>query len=632
MPVDSVTSLIELLRRFELLSTAQLDELKRDSSSETDDPRTLAEGLVQRGWLTSFQVKRLFQDRAKDLVLGNYVLLDQLGQGGMGQVYKARHRRMGRIVAVKVIARGQVSNPSAVSRFQREIEAAAQLEHPHVVRAYDADKAGDVHFFVMEYVEGIDLGKLVQRDGPLPVEQACDYIRQAALGLQHAHERGLVHRDIKPANLLLATRENVVKVLDLGLARLDPLGEGAAGSPALTRDGALMGTPDFIAPEQARDAHTADIRADLYSLGCTFYFLLTGQVPFPGGSLTQKLLKQQLESPAPLEQLRPDVSSLVAAVVHRLMAKDPRDRYQSPAEAALALTRLAQGATLDTSSGTEKAALVPSLPFNTRCLRDTLSESEKPTPLSDTPRALPSASSEDLANAFPNPATPPPGRLPSRRILVLVAGGILLLALSVLLAGKLRPSLPDTSNGGNSEPLVPESPEQAIAAFRQCGAEITLASHNPDAPVVRLDGTGSSIRDADLAHLRALPKLEQLFLYETAVSDAGLAHLNGLTSLRLLGLSKTRITDAGLANLRDLTQLQVLWLGETEITDAGVAELAALTQLRRLNLGGTRITDGGLQRLHPLRQLRTLDLSHTKVSEEAIQKLQVALPALKVLR
>jgi hypothetical protein len=185
----------------------------------------------------------------------------------------------------------------------------------------------------MEYVDGIDLARLVRESGPLPVEQACAYIRQAALGLQHAHERGMVHRDIKPSNLLLMMKEGQVKVLDMGVARL-ATGPADETANSLTEDGAVVGTPDYAAPEQIRRPHEADIRADLYSLGCTFYFLLTGRPPFPGVTLGEKLLKHQLDEPEPVEKLNPEVPREVAAIIRRLMAKRPEDRYQTPAELA----------------------------------------------------------------------------------------------------------------------------------------------------------------------------------------------------------------------------------------------------------------------------------------------------------
>jgi formylglycine-generating enzyme required for sulfatase activity/tRNA A-37 threonylcarbamoyl transferase component Bud32 len=266
---------------------------------------------------------------------GRYRLLEKLGEGGMGAVYKARDARLGRVVALKVIRRELLAHPDAARRFLREVRAAAQLSHPNVVHALDAGEAGGTHFLALEFVEGADLATLVRQRGPLPVELARDCVRQAALGLQHAFERGLVHRDVKPSNLLL-TRDGQVKVLDLGLARRHQADEGEA-STTLTREGAVMGTLDYIAPEQALDAHSADIRADLYSLGCTLYFLLTGRVPFPGGSATEKLLKHQLEEPEPVERLRPGLPPAVAAVVRNLMAKRPEDRYRTPAELAAAL-------------------------------------------------------------------------------------------------------------------------------------------------------------------------------------------------------------------------------------------------------------------------------------------------------
>jgi serine/threonine protein kinase len=267
----------------------------------------------------------------------------------MGVVFKAEDS-LGRLVALKVIRDERLAHPEALRRFHREVRAAAQMAHPNVVYAHDAGQVGGTPFFVMEYVEGTDLAQLVAQLGPLPVAEACEYTRQAALGLRHAHQRGLVHRDIKPSNLLL-TSKGVVKVLDLGLARLFESDPTQPTSTELTAEGAVIGTPDFIAPEQALDARSADIRSDLYSLGSTLYFLLTGRPPFPGGSLAQKLLKHQLHDPTPVERLRPEVPPGVAAVVRRLMAKRPRDRYQTPGEAAQALAgAAASGAPRDSTS------------------------------------------------------------------------------------------------------------------------------------------------------------------------------------------------------------------------------------------------------------------------------------------
>ncbi|MBY0522718.1 MAG: protein kinase [Gemmataceae bacterium] len=355
MPIETATSLVDTLRQLQLLEPAQLAELSQ-SAARFADPSALAKELLQRSWLTPYQVNQLLQGKGNELVLGQYVLLERIGEGGMGQVFKAWQRRMNRVVALKVIRKDKLSNPEAVKRFHREIQAAAQLSHPNVVVAYDADQVAGTHFFVMEFVEGTDLAQMVRQSGPLPAVFACDYIRQAALGLQHAHEKGLVHRDIKPSNLLVAwaasrnvrvgaparaqaesTGRPVVKILDMGLARLEGNDDEDATSQ-LTQEGSVMGTVDYLAPEQAQNARLADIRSDIYALGCTFYYLLTGRVPFPGGSATEKLLKHRLDVPDAVEKVCPAVPAGVGAVLRKMIAKRPEDRYQTPAEVADALS------------------------------------------------------------------------------------------------------------------------------------------------------------------------------------------------------------------------------------------------------------------------------------------------------
>ncbi|HWG47180.1 MAG TPA: bifunctional serine/threonine-protein kinase/formylglycine-generating enzyme family protein [Gemmataceae bacterium] len=339
MTIASARSLVEILSRGKLLEPDQLAELIRTLPARPADPLSLARELLQRGWLTPYQINQLFQGRAADLVLGHYVLLERLGEGGMGQVFKAREQRLGRIVALKIL-RKELVKPDLIRRFHQEIQAAARLSHPNVVHAYDAEQVGDAHIFAMEYIAGIDLSRLIKQSGSLPVPQACEYIRQAALGLQHIHEHGMVHRDIKPANLIRATHGEVIKILDMGLARL--LDDDADEAPAtkLTRLGVVMGTIDYIAPEQALNSHRADIRSDLYSLGCTFYFLLTARVPFPLDEPMAKLLAHQCDEAVAVEQLRPEVPARVLAIVGKLMAKRPDERYQTPAELVLDLAAL----------------------------------------------------------------------------------------------------------------------------------------------------------------------------------------------------------------------------------------------------------------------------------------------------
>jgi serine/threonine protein kinase len=324
---------LERLRASGLLDEAQLQQAQALPETKDADPRGVARALVQRGWLTVYQANLLAQGRLSELKVGPYRVLDRLGEGAMGQVFKARHTTMGRLVALKVIRPEKLKSPQAVQRFYQEVQAAARLHHPNIVLAFDVGEDQDAHYFAMELVDGKDLAQVVRQNGPLPVVQACAYIRQAALGLQHAHERGLVHRDVKPSNLLLS-KDGVVKLLDLGLARLD---DGSARQRQLTQLGQVMGTPDYLAPEQAVDPRKVDVRADLYSLGGTLYFLLTGRPPYQADTLTQLLLKHQTEEPAPLRVARPDVPAALEALVRKLMAKRPEDRFQSPAEVVAAL-------------------------------------------------------------------------------------------------------------------------------------------------------------------------------------------------------------------------------------------------------------------------------------------------------
>ncbi len=258
-----------------------------------------------------------------------YRLLRLLGQGGMGTVYEAEHRLMQRAVALKVINRAFTANSTAVERFQREVRGAARLSHPNIVQAFDAENVGDTHFLVMEYIAGTTLARLVKERGPLPLVEACEYIRQAALGLQHAHERGMVHRDIKPENLIL-TEGGTVKVLDFGLASLT----AEIRPEGLTAENAVMGTPEYMAPEQAEDARSADIRADVYSLGCTLYYLVTGQAPYPATTPLRKILAHREQ---PIPSMR-ELPAGLAAVLRRMLAKQPQQRYQTPGEVAEALT------------------------------------------------------------------------------------------------------------------------------------------------------------------------------------------------------------------------------------------------------------------------------------------------------
>ena len=308
----------------------------------------LARLIFQKGLLTKFQTQMVYQGKIRSLVLGNYVILDHLGHGGMGEVYKARHKRMDRNVALKMLPAAATRSPEALQRFQREAKAAARLSHPNIVTAYDADEAQGRHFLVMEYVEGQNLASTISKQGALPVAVAVDFILQVAGALDYAHGQGIIHRDIKPANLLLSSPlaragrgaggegdRPVVKILDMGLARIeDTVG---AADKGLTNSGQVMGTLDYMAPEQALDIRRADRRADIYSLGCAFYYLLTGHPPYHGETITQKILAHR-EQPIPsLRSARPDVPEPLDAIFQKMLAKEPAARYQTMAEVVTAL-------------------------------------------------------------------------------------------------------------------------------------------------------------------------------------------------------------------------------------------------------------------------------------------------------
>ena len=355
----SVENFLKHLTDSGILSLDDINRLdaKIPREKRTQDAGDLARDLVRQNKLTQFQARALYQGKPKGLVLGNYILLDKIGAGGMGMVFKAQHRRMKRLVAVKVLPQAAVKDPNLVKRFRREVEAAAKLTHPNIVAAYDADEFNGTHFLVMEFVEGVDLAKYVKDHGPLPVEKALDYVLQAARGLEHAHAQGIVHRDIKPANLLL-DKQNAIKILDMGLARIQEVAKPALPideEAALTGMGNLMGTVDFMSPEQALDSRQADHLSDLYSLAGTLHFLLTGKPMFAGATIMARIMAHR-ETPVPsLRAARQDVPPEVDIIFQRLAAKKKEDRYPSATELIRDLTHWQNVAPPANSSGGENA-------------------------------------------------------------------------------------------------------------------------------------------------------------------------------------------------------------------------------------------------------------------------------------
>ena len=329
MALTTPQSFLELLERSKLLDADQLAEARR-AARKADGAMALAKSLVGRGLLTRWQASRLLAGRSS-FFLGKYKLIDLLGLGGVGQVFVAQHKTMNRSVALQIITKPLGRDPAALEQFITEVRAVAALDHPNIVHAYDIDSEGDRYYLVMELVDGRDLQRIVDAEGPLDFERAADYIRQAADGLAHAHGRGLIHCDVKPANLLV-NKQGVVKILGMGMARLigrDP--------EATSDDESLPDAVDYLAPEQAVGGADVDHRADVYSLGCTLYFLLTGSPPFPEGTPEERMERHRTAEPRPIADFRAEVPEELVSVCARMMAKAPDDRLESAGEVSQAL-------------------------------------------------------------------------------------------------------------------------------------------------------------------------------------------------------------------------------------------------------------------------------------------------------
>ena len=332
-------TVVDLVRRSKLIEPDELESALADCR-QSHDGELPAEGpavlqyLLQAGLLTSWQCEQFAAGKAKGFFLSKYKLLAHIGSGGMSSVYLAEHQLMRQRRAVKVLPRRLVEEATYLTRFYREAEAIAKLDHPNIVRAYDVDHDGDLHYLVMEYVPGENLQALVKRNGPVDFSDCARFTLAACDALEYAHQSGVVHRDIKPSNLLL-DKAGVVKLLDLGLARFSD--ENADASLTNADQGAVMGTADYLAPEQAIDSHAAGPPADLYGLGCTLYFLLTGHAPFTEGSVTQRILNHQNRMPPEIQQDRPDCPRALSDICWRMIQKKPQDRYPSAAAAGQAL-------------------------------------------------------------------------------------------------------------------------------------------------------------------------------------------------------------------------------------------------------------------------------------------------------
>ncbi|HYT91301.1 MAG TPA: protein kinase [Gemmataceae bacterium] len=537
--------------------------------------------------------------------IGAYRILEVLGTGGMGVVYQAEDTVLKRTVALKVMTPQAAARPAARERFLREAQAAAALEHEHIITIYQVGEQRGVPFLAMPCLKGESLEARLRRDGPLPVPEVLRLGRQIALGLAAAHAKGLIHRDVKPANIWLEAGSGRVKILDFGLAR--PFEDDAH----LTDSGMIIGTPAYMAPEQARGEEMGP-RGDLFSLGIVLYRICTGELPFRGNHSLGVLTALATQTPRPLRELNPAVPPALAELVMQLLAKEPTERPASAREVADRLQAL---------------------------------ERSHPGPPSSPTAVLP-----------PTVATRSRERSTGWRRGLLVG----LLALAVLLPlgyffGPWRNPSIDNKGSFNGHIKGPkekdrgtEPPAKNVAPPDKRKAAEWALSRNPGGITVRvknkkpvtiravqdfpkeefelagtLDLQGPQVGDDDLErHYASLTQLASLNLYGTKVSSAGLVHLKGLTQLIGLNLCGTRVGDDGLAHLRGLTNLQELALADTEVGDAGLIHLKGLTQLVDLHLGRTQITDVGLSRLQGLTRLTKLNLCQTRLRGSGLAHLK----------
>ena len=327
----SIKELLKNLTESDLLSDEEIRSIHDSIGSRPDvkSAESFARELVRQDHLTKLQAAAVLKGKTKNLVFGEYVVLEKVGSGGMGQVFKARHRPTGKLVAVKVLSADAVKNRRLIERFKKEARAVARLKHPNIVRAYEAGKINRIRYLVMEYVEGENMLVRVKRKGPLPVDECIRSVLEAARGLDYAHQKGVIHRDIKPSNLLRDRSTARVKVLDMGLARVDEPDEDEI---RLTMPGQMLGTARFMSPEQVEDARKADVRSDVYSLGCTLYFLMRSKAPYSGETVAHTLMAH-VSAPIPdLCKKRPDAPKWLGDVFQKMLAKKPRDRFQTMGE------------------------------------------------------------------------------------------------------------------------------------------------------------------------------------------------------------------------------------------------------------------------------------------------------------
>lgn len=596
------------------------------------DAQELAKRLVREGLLTHYQASMIYQGRGSHLVLGEYAIQSKLGAGGMGLVFKALHRSMHRAVALKILPKSAVNSDELVRRFQREMRALARLSHVNIVAALDASKSKGVHYLVMEYVEGKDLAGIVQQQGPLSVSEAVNCLLQAAKGLQYAHSRGITHRDIKPSNLLL-NHVGCVKILDLGLARIERLNpEESATEEDLTATGLILGSFDYLAPEQADNFKLADQRSDIYSLGCTLHFLLTGRPVYTGSSAIQKILAHR-ESPIPLlREAVPQVPEELECLFQSMLAKSPDDRPQSMEEVSQQLQRCVPDAdrcqvALDRSQ----------LPSSSRRYRDpsTLLREKLSDSTSESDRHAADASQRQQMVTPAADSELEIGRW------ILSIGGTLIVRRHDPPAQVLNIGKANQLAEGSCSILQCSFPAGYELRFDQARRLVELQELRSlfflggkiEAESISCLTSLPKLRNLDLSNVRLdenafgriweLISLTGLNLSATGVTDRCLRGVSKLENLKLLSLDDNRrITSIGLQSLTGLSRLDSLYLSRTAVIDLGLEVLhCAVPKVQNLALAGTPVSDAAADWLIGFTKLQDLDLSATRLSDRGLKKL-----------
>lgn len=609
----SSSEFLRHLRDSQLLENNQLAQAVEVAASLNS--RQFGKWLVRKDWLTKWQVGQLLKGRSR-FFLGKYKLLDLLGKGGMGSVYKAEQPELGRIVSLKVMSQELLKSPEAVKRFHREIRSVGALSHPNIVTAYDADCVHNTHFLVMEFVNGHSLRQWIDIHGQLPVAWSCHVAHQVAVGLQHTASRGMVHRDIKPSNILLEEAETSrprVKILDLGLARFSQ----STASSALTSTGQIMGTIDYIAPEQADNPKAADVRADIFSLGCTLFEMLAGQVPYTGETLVERLVsRMRMEAPA-LRSLRPEILPALETVVARCLCREPAERYQTPEDLASELAAF----TSEPQPDAQPVAQISKLEARIDTARhedDSLLEFFQ----SMEETAIREATAPDVS---PLEVSPPAALAPATR--------------PVYSRRSRKASNTSWQNG-----------LMAAAALLALCAGIWFMRPDPNGATADADSNKGSKSRREAATITAadgspLASESDLAAANWALSIGGSVMLSVEDDLQtyytlpdepfvLVGInvySKRGVVDDDLAVLAPLSGIQELILRGTRVGDSGVVHLKSLTSLKRLNLAGTQISDDGLESLYQLQQLIELNVAQTQVSTAGIELLKERLPGVEVV-